>query len=883
MKIRIAGLLILLLCLLVVCAAADDQLTLLIYMTGSDLESVAGAATADLQEMQAAMPAEGVHTLVLTGGASEWQSNIPADQNVLWQVTQEGLVQIESSEAQSMGSPEVLRDFLRRGVELFPADRYALIFWDHGGGPMMGVCFDERFQSDGLTLEELTSALKESPFAEKPLMFIGFDACLMAAAETAGAMVPYADYMIASQEPEPAEGWDYRFLSALPGAQDGLEAGKLIIDAFGNSQQDTFSLTTLSCLNLSAMDKLEKAADDVFRKLSGQVPESYKKMATSRINTKTLGASSPMEWDLVDLLDLAETLETDGLTEAAALREALKDVVVYQFANEPNVCGLSVYAPFDNKDKYTHPWAAQFETAAFSEGYREYVRAFTDEWMGTHRAYWRDAELMDTAEEALRQRISVELAPDELDDLAKARLLILQKIPNSLGETEYQFLYAVEDDNLFIHKNLETGYGILSGYYQSEALYLLDDQDELIGGPLVWRSMDSRAAAMGINESGGILTSCVLETAGGSELLNMYLTWYPDENGDYHMGDPYLLNHDLNIFSPSSRKLQQGDVAELGEYARRYPTEDRFYQDWDLGDMIAYNRITYNADAGWHVRFMPLQSSYERVAVFEMTDFQANPHLTKPIPLENVSVIDLLSKPLTQESDGLAMTIESAKIYAGADSCLKIGFSLSNKGNDTPAPDILNFRLNDTTLPEHGVFLSRETLYPGNTRTFELTLYADNIRNTGIDLLKHLGVCIGLYQDYYSLIDSVWFDFDLTGDLKIIASSAREASEPLLTGEQDGVHFTLFRTYTRTGWYSNDTLAEIQLENRSDEDLMISGIRFKPGDSKWFVAKVDYPIPKGCNTWVFPVSFNEEVELTEEQLREMIVCIDIRKTLTFGP
>ncbi|MBR2853730.1 MAG: hypothetical protein IKE81_05330, partial [Clostridia bacterium] len=73
------------------------------------------------------------------------------------------------------------------------------------------------------------------------------------------------------------------------------------------------------------------------------------------------------------------------------------------------------------------------------------------------------------------------------------------------------------------------------------------------------------------------------------------------------------------------------------------------------------------------------------------------------------------------------------------------------------------------------------------------------------------------------------------------------------------------------------------LENRSDEDLMISGIRFKPGDSKWFVAKVDYPIPKGCNTWVFPVSFNEEVELTEEQLREMIVCIDIRKTLTFGP
>ena len=27
----------------------------------------------------------------------------------------------------------------------------------------------------------------------------------------------------------------------------------------------------------------------------------------------------------------------------------------------------------------------------------------------------------------------------------------------------------------------------------------------------------------------------------------------------------------------------------------------------------------------------------------------------------------------------------------------------------------------------------------------------------------------------------------------------------------------------------------------------------------------------------------EGIELTEEQLREMIVCMDIRKTLTFGP
>ena len=51
-------------------------------MTGSDLESLGGAASADLEEMSAALRDDGVTVAVLTGGASGWQNGIPADRAI---------------------------------------------------------------------------------------------------------------------------------------------------------------------------------------------------------------------------------------------------------------------------------------------------------------------------------------------------------------------------------------------------------------------------------------------------------------------------------------------------------------------------------------------------------------------------------------------------------------------------------------------------------------------------------------------------------------------------------------------------------------------------------------------------------------------------------
>ena len=106
-----------------------------------------------------------------------------------------------------MTDPATLADFIRYCKETFPADRYALIMWDHGGGSLAGYGYDELYGAKGaMTLDKFCDALNK---AGCRFDFIGFDACLMATVETAVAAEPYADYLIASEETEPGVGWYY--------------------------------------------------------------------------------------------------------------------------------------------------------------------------------------------------------------------------------------------------------------------------------------------------------------------------------------------------------------------------------------------------------------------------------------------------------------------------------------------------------------------------------------------------------------------------------------------------------------------------------------------------------------------------------------------------
>ena len=186
----------------------QDVYTVMVYMCGTDLESNYGMATSDINEMLHADLSDKVNIIVETGGADKWQNTVISSKvNQIYQVKNEGILRLEADFGKkAMTKAETLTEFIQYCETNFPADRYALIMWDHGGGSNTGYGYDQKFPNGSMTLDVFNKALKD---AGCTFDFIGFDACLMATLETAMVAEQYSDYFIASEETEPGCGWYY--------------------------------------------------------------------------------------------------------------------------------------------------------------------------------------------------------------------------------------------------------------------------------------------------------------------------------------------------------------------------------------------------------------------------------------------------------------------------------------------------------------------------------------------------------------------------------------------------------------------------------------------------------------------------------------------------
>ena len=70
----------------------------------------------------------------------------------------DGFECVDQQPLANMGESETLADFLSFCEENYPAEHTAVIFWNHGGGSVQGVAFDENYGYDSLTLAELREA-----------------------------------------------------------------------------------------------------------------------------------------------------------------------------------------------------------------------------------------------------------------------------------------------------------------------------------------------------------------------------------------------------------------------------------------------------------------------------------------------------------------------------------------------------------------------------------------------------------------------------------------------------------------------------------------------------------------------------------------------------
>lgn len=337
--------------------AATPTMSILMYMCGTDLQS---DCVNDLYEMCAAEIPDNVTVVVQAGGASEWDdSRLRANRINRFTIADYDFSDVEVCAWQNMGAQETLEDYLDWAVSTYPADRYMLVFWNHGGGSNSGVCFDETADYDGLTIHEINDALYNFTEANPDfhLDVIGFDACLMATYETAAHMQYYADFMVASEELEPGLGWNYAWLDAL-GENPALDAqgiGVAIADAYMAAclDENPDDYLSMSVLYLPAMEYLVSTMEAYAAYLS-QALDAGQLSTFSRARQRmyAFGDFDDATSDMVDMMALIDGTRTIAPQTADVLQTAYERVVRYNVGTRKfdYLTGMSVYFPSGSYD-----------------------------------------------------------------------------------------------------------------------------------------------------------------------------------------------------------------------------------------------------------------------------------------------------------------------------------------------------------------------------------------------------------------------------------------------------------------------------------------------------------------------------------------------------
>ncbi len=419
-------------------AQEPKDYTIMIYMIGSDLESTGAAATSDLMEIEASgIDFSKNNVLVYTGGSRRWFSDIPCDASCLLDMSREEGDRIiaQTDGNADMGAPLTLSNYINLCTEYYPSEHYMLIFWNHGGGPLMGYGCDELFSYDSLLLSEMTEAMNETIFnADNKLDLVGFDACLMGGLETMSIWSDYADYFIASEELEPGDGWNYDFLSTFNESTDPVEIGSSVVDNYQSYYEAKMSDKynpdlTLSLIDLSlvpdAVNAVESIASDMTENIGGA---QFAAIQRTRDDVKSFGnltsddGSDSNSYDLADLYDLAENFAGSYPDSASSIQSAVESMVVKQYASIERAHGVSIYFPLKNKSMYSGSYEI-FQNTSVSPCYTRLLESYGSQWTTASAYSWKIGSIESTA----GNDFEIELTDEQKENAVSYYMVLFEK------------------------------------------------------------------------------------------------------------------------------------------------------------------------------------------------------------------------------------------------------------------------------------------------------------------------------------------------------------------------------------------------------------------------------------------------------------------------
>jgi hypothetical protein len=251
-----------------------------------------------------------------------------------------------------MGSWEYMVDFVKWTKERYPAKKYVLVVWNHGSGWKKGGDISYLLNEKGISYDDETNNHITTPQLRMALEKIGgvdilaMDACLMQMIEVAYEVKDWTQYIVASEEVEPGDGYTYNtWLSPLvknPTA-DARTLSKYMVDSYGDYYQSERD-TTQSSIDAKALKELARLTDDFIIALIASNEVNTAKNA--RTNAQKFYYSSNKDFYHFVKLITDNTQVSDVKAKGQTLLDLLKNkVIVHNRSGYQNAYGLAVYVP----------------------------------------------------------------------------------------------------------------------------------------------------------------------------------------------------------------------------------------------------------------------------------------------------------------------------------------------------------------------------------------------------------------------------------------------------------------------------------------------------------------------------------------------------------
>jgi len=356
-------------------AAGAAEWTLAVFLNADN--NLDGYGAKDLQEMVDA-PANGAVRVVVQidrRGAPAQRVFCKGD----------GVTEVDELGEVDMGDVGELRRFLQWTVERHPAEQYAVVVWNHGSGweekdglvPVRrGISYDEQ-SGHHITVVELAALCHEfKAMVGHNLEILAMDACLMQMVEVVYGLEGAVDYVVASEEGVPGDGYPYGDVVALfrPGVvpQD-LACGwaRVFLAYYGDLFAGTNKRSTQSVVEVAKVRPLVEAMTEFSGivqagvQADGQV-DVLKASLEGAVKFLTFGRTNVDIGHLMELL--ARDLPEGPLLEASrSIAKRLGECVVLSgHGGDPELAavrGLAVYwprKPVSYMHKYAYlPWCAE--------------------------------------------------------------------------------------------------------------------------------------------------------------------------------------------------------------------------------------------------------------------------------------------------------------------------------------------------------------------------------------------------------------------------------------------------------------------------------------------------------------------------------------------